>query len=172
MIADIDRDRDGRLSPDEQRAYQQVVMQALALDVDGTPAPPASRSRPGFPSLDAIRAGRRHDPAPHRARSLPPLSAGSHHLSFRNRHHPDRSVYLANALVPDSRLITITAQRRDRDQTELTIDYELRPSWVTTASASAMAALAFLVVSVLLIRLARPIPVWPSTRRRALSGTP
>ena len=47
-------------------------------------------------------------------------------MSFRNRHHPDRGVYLANALVPKTNQVEVTAQRRDRDQTELTIDYLVR----------------------------------------------
>ena len=58
--------------------------------------------------------------------TLPRLSTGLHQLLFRNRHHPDRSVYLANALVPASEEVAVTAQRRDSDQTELTIDYVLR----------------------------------------------
>jgi hypothetical protein len=57
---------------------------------------------------------------------LPSLGNGVHHLTFRNRHHPDRSVYLANALVPENDAVAITAQRRDGDQSALTIDYELR----------------------------------------------
>jgi hypothetical protein len=31
---------------------------------------------------------------------LPRLSMGRHQLLFRNSHHQDRNVYLANALVP------------------------------------------------------------------------
>jgi len=55
-------------------------------------------------------------------------------LTFRNRHHPDRGVYLANALVPQTDRVEVTAQRRDADQRELTIDYVLRavpapPAW-------------------------------------------
>ena len=66
---------------------------------------------------------------------LPPMSVGSHHLLFRNRHHPDRSVYLANALVPESDRVAVTAQRRDGDQSELTIDYVLRAAPATSTAA-------------------------------------
>ena len=37
ILADIDRNRDGSLSPDEQRAYGSLVLSALTLEVDGTP---------------------------------------------------------------------------------------------------------------------------------------
>src|SRR5204862_57476 len=75
-----------------------------------------------FPEIDAVKRGEGVIRL-HFAASLPRLSAGLHQLSFRNRYQRSRSVYLANALVPQSRLITVTAQRRDVDQTELTIDY-------------------------------------------------
>jgi hypothetical protein len=35
------------------------------------------------------------------------------------------SAYLANALVPESDRVAVTAQRRDRDQTEVTIEYRV-----------------------------------------------
>ena len=53
------------------------------------------------------------------------MSAGSHRLLFRNAHLAGHSAYLANALVPESARVAVTAQRRDRDQSELTIEYTL-----------------------------------------------
>ena len=87
------------------------------------------------------------------AATLPRLSSGFHQLLFRNRHHPDRSVYLANALVPGSNAVAVTAQRRDRDQTELTIDYLLRaapprsrrPEWLLGGIAAAFVLSALLM---------------------------
>jgi hypothetical protein len=77
---------------------------------------------------------------------------GPHQLLFRNSHHPDRSVYLANALVPDSDAVRVTAQRRDGDQTELTIDYVLRPAPATSTAAwlmgSIVGAMALLVIGI------------------------
>src|SRR5205085_8472657 len=77
--------------------------------------------------------------------TFPPASSGVHQLLFRNRHHPDRSVYLANALVPETNQVSVTAQRRDRDQTELTIDYLVRAApakprsaWLVGIVAAAM----------------------------------
>jgi hypothetical protein len=57
--------------------------------------------------------------------TLPALPAGVHQLSFRNRHDSQRSVYLANALVPESDRVAVTAQRRDGSQSELVIEYRL-----------------------------------------------
>jgi hypothetical protein len=155
ILADIDRDRDGALSAEEQRTYGSLVLGALDLDVDGTRlAVPLSTS--SFPGPEEMRRGEGIIRL-HSAATLPPLSAGVHHLSFRNRHHPDRSVYLANALVPASDRVAVTAQRRDGDQRELTIEYVLhaapaRPGAVTLSSALAAAV----VLAVLLMRLRFP----------------
>ena len=124
IIAGIDRDRDGSLSPAEQHAYGMLVVSAVDVEFDGH-AVRAELSGVGFPELDAVRRGE----GTIRVRStavLTPASAGLHQLLFRNRHHPEQSVYLANALVPETSQVSITAQRRDREQTELAIDYLLR----------------------------------------------
>ena len=124
IIADIDRNRDGSLSPDEQQAYAAQVVGALTLTADGAPVR-AQLTASHFPEGDAMRRGEGSIRI-QVAGTLPRLSAGSHQLLFRNRHHPERSVYLANALVPESYQVTITGQRRDEVQSEITIDYLLR----------------------------------------------
>lgn len=129
IIADIDRNGDGALSADEQRAYGDAVVNALTLEVDGTPLR-AQLAASSFPDLEAVRRGE----GTIRLQStavLPSLSTGSHQLLYRNGHHPDRSVYLANALVPANKAVAVTAQRRDGNQTELTIDYVLRAAPAT-----------------------------------------
>jgi len=147
VIADIDRNRDGVLSPDERRQYIAKLLRAVALDVDGADlrlTPTAFT----FPGADAFVRGDgtirlRADAA------LPSLSNGGHHLAYRNRNRPDISVYLANALVPDDDRVAVHAQRRDTDQRDLTIDYELRTeSRATEASWSLLAV--FATVAILL----------------------
>ena len=125
IIADIDTNRDGVLSPDEQRAYGGLVLRALDLAVDDRPLQMQPFTST-FPDVEAMRRGEGTIRLESDA-TLPGRSLGPHALSFRNRHHPDRSVYLANALVPEREEVAITAQRRDHDQRELTIDYVLRP---------------------------------------------
>ena len=133
IIADIDRNRDGSLSPDEQQAYAAQVVNALTLAADGAPVR-ARLTGSNFPDVGAMRRGEGSIRI-QVAATLPRLSAGSHQLLFRNRHHPDRSVYLANALVPESYQVSITGQRRDEVQSEITIDYVLRaaPARATAA---------------------------------------
>jgi hypothetical protein len=130
IIAELDCNRDGWLSPDETSAFVRQVITAIELDVDGQPlqvTPVAST----FSDLDTFRRG---EGTIHlqSAANLPRLSNGDHHLSFRNTHRRDVSVYLANALVPATDRISITAQRRDGDQRDLTIDYVLRESTLLT----------------------------------------
>ena len=123
ILADIDRNRDGTLSEAEQQAYASLVLGALEIEVDARrlALQPGASS---FPELDAVKRGegtiRLRFTAP-----LPRLSAGVHQFFFRNQHQRSRSVYLANALVPESALVAVTAQRRDPAQTELTIEYVL-----------------------------------------------
>jgi hypothetical protein len=156
IIAAIDRNGDGSLSQDEQRAYGGLVVSALTLEVDGRPV----RVRLGacrFPDAEAMRRGEGTIRVQSTA-TLPRLSMGPHQLLFRNSHHPERSVYLANALVPDSDEVAVTGQRRDGDQTELTIDYVLRAAPATSTSAWVLGTIAAaLVLSVLLVRPLRSL---------------
>src|SRR6185436_6731481 len=123
----------------------------LTLEIDGTPA----RAQLGVidvPDGEAMRRGEGTIRIQSTA-TLTRLSIGPHQLLFRNRHHPDRSVYLANALVPDSDKVTVTAQRRDVDQRELIIDYVLRAAPATPAGAWLWGSIAgAMVLSVLRIR--------------------
>jgi hypothetical protein len=140
IIADIDRNGDGALSADEERAYGDAVVNALTLQIDGTPLR-AQLAASSFPDLEAVRRGE----GTIRLQStavLPSLSTGSHQLLYRNGHHPDRSVYLANAMVPATKAVAVTAQRRDGDQTELTIDYVLRSAPATPLAAWLLGSLA------------------------------
>jgi len=156
ILADIDRNRDGSLSAEEQRAYGSLVLSALELEVDGTPV----RMQLGvssFPDAGAVRGGEGTIRL-HSAATLPQLSMGSHLLFFRNSHHPDRSVYLANALVPLSDRIAVTAQRRDGDQRELIIEYVVRGAPATSTDAWLLGSIAAAtVLSALLMRASRSL---------------
>ena len=154
ILADIDRDRDGSLSADEQRAYGSLVLSALTLEVDGRRVS-VQLGASNFPAPDAIRRGEGTIRLQSTA-TLPRLSMGPHQLLFRNGHHPDRSVYLANALVPDNDEVAVAAQRRDGDQTELTIDYVLRASPATSTAAWVLGSIAgAIMLSALLMRSVR-----------------
>jgi hypothetical protein len=121
FIAALDDDRDGALSAQEQREYTRQVVRALEVEIDERPLQPRAVSW-SFPEPSAVRRGEGMVRLKIET-SLPRVSAGSHRLLFRNTHLAGHTAYLANALVPESARVTVTAQRRDRDQSELTIEY-------------------------------------------------
>jgi len=118
----MDRDGDGRLSPAEQQAYARRVMDDVALEVDGHPAP-LTLVTWSFPTradmaqgvgqislgLDAPLAG----------------TPGVHRLRLVSRHRPAPSVYLVNTLAPADGAIRITGQRRSVDQAAYDLDFAL-----------------------------------------------
>jgi len=124
VLVDIDRDRNRSISAAEARAYADRVLSAIALDVDGRPLD-LELVDSEFPAIDAVLNGdgiaRIHAVA-----SLPRLAEGLHHLRYRNAYRADIGVYLANALVPESDRVMVAAQRRDIEQRDLTVDYQLR----------------------------------------------
>ena len=140
LLAALDRDLDGSLSTDEQRAYAGRVAGALSVEIDGRPLRPVVLSW-SFPDPSALRRGEGAIRLSLGA-TLPGVAAGSHRLLFRNAHLADHSAYLANALLSESRRVTVTAQRRDREQTELTIEYTLKAEPATTGSAWLVGSLA------------------------------
>jgi hypothetical protein len=152
IVRDIDRNRDGHLSQDEQHAYGRLVLSALDLEADGRPLA-VQLSASDFPDVGAIRRGEGTIRL-QTAAALPRLSMGAHALSFRNRHDPNRSVYLANALVPQSDQVEVTAQRRDGDQRDLTIDYVVRAAPATSQVPWLLGTIAVAVA--LSARLMRP----------------
>ena len=151
ILAEIDRNGDGTLSAGEQRAYASLVVSGLQIEVDGRSLI-AQLDASSFPDVEAIRRGEGFISVHAIARlPSPPLAAGDHRLMFRHRHHREGRVYLANALVPGSRRLAVTAQHRDGDQRELTIDYVLRGPLVSptimTGLLAGLAGVAVLLVS-------------------------
>ena len=70
----------------------------------------------------------------HAVATLSRQSAGAHHLLFKNSHASACSVYLANALVPQTNQVGVTGQQRDGDQRQLIIDFVVRPKATSTAA--------------------------------------
>ena len=149
VIAGIDRDGDGWLSPDEQRDYVRTVFAAIALELDGR----SIGVRPGvsvFPRVNELLAGE----GTIQLRSSIELTSvpdGVHQLAYRNRHNRDASVYLANALVPESDRVAVVAQRRDVEQRDLVIEYVQRPSFLFAQPWRLIAMLGAVMLTALLI---------------------
>jgi hypothetical protein len=145
FIAALDHDGDRALSTDEQRAYAEQVVSALELEIDERPLRPRVLSW-SFPEPATLRRGEGTVRLKIEA-TLPKISAGSHRLLFRNAHLAGHSAYLANALVPESARVAVTAQRRDGGQSELTIEYAVSAdSAATVAWVLGSLAAAFLMV--------------------------
>lgn len=125
ILAGIDRDRDAAISAQETRDYALNVLTCIALDVDDVPVR-LELAGSTFPAVDDVRNGEGAMRVEAVAQ-MPRLRDGAHRLHYRNDHRPDIGVYLANALVPGSTRVAVTAQRRDRDQRDLIIDYVLEP---------------------------------------------
>jgi len=78
-----------------------------------------------FPDLNAMRAG--DGTIVIQSAVTVSLPSGPHRLFFHNRNAtPERHAYLANALMPENDRIAVTGQRRNQDQSELTIDLVVR----------------------------------------------
>jgi hypothetical protein len=120
VLARIDANADGVLSPDEQRAYAERVLGDLSLAVDGAAVRPRLVSV-SVAELALFRDGMGDVVIDFEA-DVPPGGA-SRRLTFENRHLPRISVYLVNALVPRDPDVDIVAQRRNYEQSTYRLDY-------------------------------------------------
>ncbi len=150
-IAAIDRDGDGALSAEERAAYATTVAAALWLANDRE-AHALQVVSASFPELAAIRRGEGTIALRLRATLRSGLASGAHVLIFGNGHQPAQSVYLANALVPDDRHVTITGQRRSATQHELTIAYTLAPRAPPLLVASTVGVAAAVLLLLAIVR--------------------
>jgi len=119
----IDVNGDGEISQAESFAYARQVLSSFVLSVDGATTP-LDVAETVAPTINDIATGvgilRVRASA-----AIPARAAGRHQLSVINTHHPESSVYLANALLPADTAIQILGQHRSQDQRSLTIDYHV-----------------------------------------------
>lgn len=116
VIAVIDRDRDGRISVEEERAYAARVAREVELRVDGASAP-LSLMESTFPALEAMREGLGTIHLKLRT------TRTGHALQFENRHLPQISAYLANCLAAPADGLVVTRQERDEAQRSIAFEY-------------------------------------------------
>ena len=141
VLATLDANVDGAIHMAEADAYVASVLRSLELSIDDHRVGLDLVSRT-IPSIDEVREGNGVINLVARVEVEQPL--GRHRLRVSNGHRPDVGVYLANALRPDSRAITIASQLRDPRQQTLMIDYVVSPP--LAAHASAWAAIAALLL--------------------------
>ena len=119
LLAAIDQDRDGRISPAEERAYVGRVAREVELRVDGAPAP-LSAIESSFPTLEAMREGLGSIGIKLRA------GRRGRELRFENRHLPQVSVYLVNCLAAPAEGLVVKRQERDEAQRSIELEYSFR----------------------------------------------
>ena len=161
VLALIDVDGDGQISPAEEQAYARRVLSDISLEIDGRRAMLALASIQ-FPSRREMNEGIgaiRLTLAAEAALG----TAGEHQLSFRNDHLPELGVYLANALVPTTDAIKITGQQRDALQHGLQVDFR-----VLSADARAWPRWTGLLLFGLCLALL--LPQWKRLRRLCAAG--
>ena len=113
VIASIDSDRDGVLSPDEQHRYAERVMADLELKEDRHNLP-LHLASVTFPSVDQMKMGTGEIELAFSA-DLPAVR-GEHQLTFENHHQNGISVYLVNSLVPRNQSLQLKTQSRNQNQ--------------------------------------------------------
>jgi nickel/cobalt transporter (NicO) family protein len=123
VVALIDRDNDGRIAPGEAQTYANTVLAEIALVLDGRRLPP-TLTGVHVPAVAAMHAGMGVIRIEASA-AVADRSAGRHELFYRNDHHRDASVYLVNAMMPPTRVVSIGRQRRDTRQREFQLVYDV-----------------------------------------------
>jgi hydrogenase/urease accessory protein HupE len=113
VIASIDSDHDGVLSPDEEHRYAERVMSDLELKEDGRNLP-LHLASVTLPSVDQMKMGTGEIELAFSA-DLPAVR-GEHQLTFENHHESGISVYLVNSLVPQDQSLQLEAQSRNQNQ--------------------------------------------------------
>jgi hypothetical protein len=170
-IRTIDSDGDGVFSSLERRAYAEAVLNNMSVRVDEGPALRLELADSNYPAPGTMKDGDAPINITLKA-ELPRLGSGAHRLRFRNDYATAGSVYLANALVPDTPRIAITSQHRDADQRELTIAFTLVAARSVVFQLGWIAASGMLLLALPLVRQsARAKRLLLSDKRRRHIGT-
>ena len=116
VMAAIDRDRDGRISAEEERAYTDLVAREVELRVDGEPAR-MSLAEAAFPSVEEMREGLGTIRLSFRTQRT------GREVRFENRHLPQVSAYLVNCLGGSKDGLVVGRQERDEAQRSIRFAY-------------------------------------------------
>ena len=127
VIASLDRDGDTAISPMEAQSYGQSVLADLVVELDGRQVP-LTLTRVEISAIAELREGMGAIRVQATA-TIDGSVAGRRDLHLQNDHQPEKSVYLANALVPDTADVRIVRQSRDSRQRDLRIEYTVEPRW-------------------------------------------
>jgi hypothetical protein len=131
VLASIDRNADGVISVDEQRAYAWRVLHDLSLSLDGQPLT-ARLVSAHFPKIEEMKDGVGEMQIEFEADL--PRRGTKRKLVFENHHLSGISAYLANCLMPRDRDIRVTAQNRNENQSFYAVEYTQRLADIGAAS--------------------------------------
>jgi len=148
LMAVIDRDRDGRISVEEERVYAARVAREVELRVDGVPAA-LSLMESTFPALEAMRQGLGTIRMKLRA------TRTGHTLRFENRHLPQISAYLVNCLAAPADGLVVSGQERDEAQRSIVFEYSFGAGAAPGPLAASIAALGMLLVARMVVLIYR-----------------
>lgn len=139
----LDRNLDGRLSPDEQASYARWVANDLELRLDGQKVPLVVVESQ-FPSLQEMREGL----GSIRLKMNGKRSGSA--LRFQNHHLPELSAYLVNCLASPGDGLTVGKQERDEAQQSIGFVYSFAPTpgkpWISGIVGIGVAAAGWLVL--------------------------
>ena len=133
VMADIDTDGDGDISPVEQRGYAEQVLRDVWIAVDGQRVLPHFVSM-RFPSVAELKAGTGR--MEFQLRAELPGGGGNRTLTFDNRHESRIGVYEADILPSTDANIRLAGARRNGPQSSLEIDYQQTDKDSRTPSAA------------------------------------
>src|SRR4051794_36825383 len=125
VLAQIDGNRDDIISPAESTAYLAMLKRDLLVQLDRRSVA-LKPTRFEFPTPAELRSGWAFIQLEFSG-TPGPFAAGKHSLVLENRHLPSVSVYLVNALQPDSSAIQISKQNRNENQSRGEIEFSFTP---------------------------------------------
>jgi hypothetical protein len=163
VLAMIDTDADGKLSPAEQQAYASQVLRDLSLAIDGHPLQLRLLAST-FPSIEEMKEGLGVIVLDLSAR-VPPGPA-NRRLTLENRHQSQIAAYLMNCLVTDDADIRVTAQRRNYQQSTYELDYTQAAVSSTGPPAASWSTLRFWLTADAVVLIIWLTTFWRCRRRR------
>ena len=149
ILAGIDRDGNADLSDAERRDYAERLMGQMTLAVDDV-LPSLQLAHVAFPARGDLLSGQGVIQFIIEA-NIPRQAAGHHSLFVANNSN-DVTVFVASALRPEGRDITIGRQERDHYQRHVRIEYEVASTGTFAGRLLAGAVLALIAVAGLLAR--------------------
>ncbi len=122
----MDPDGDEVVSETEGRRYAESIRRDIGLRLDGKTMDPGEAEW-FFAAPASMKDGTGTSRLVWKV-AVPPLPPGEHRLEWHNRHLPGLSVYLANALQPESPRIAVLQQVRSTNQSELEVRFRVEPA--------------------------------------------